>query len=103
MSITEEQRHQLIRALERELGHEEAAALMELVPSIPWHEFATKRDLDHQDDLWRAETARLEASMERLEARTQAMINDAVNRLTFRLLPAMATMIAIFGAIAAVV
>ena len=29
------------------------------------------------------------------------MLNDAVNRLTFRLLPAMATMIALFGAIAA--
>lgn len=69
-------------------------AAVELVPAIPWHELATKRDIHHQDELWRAEFARL-------ETRTEAMINDAVNRLTFRLLPAMATMIAIFGAIAA--
>lgn len=103
MSITEEQRHQLIRALERELGQKEAATLMELVSSIPWHEFATKRDLDHHGVLWRSEVARLEGSIDRLEARTEAMINDAVNRLTFRLLPAMATMIAVFGAIAALV
>lgn len=69
---------------------------MELVPSIPWHEFATKRDLDQQDERWRLELARL-------EARTEATVADAVNTLTFRLLPAMATMIAIFGAIAATI
>ena len=99
----EEQRHQLIRALERELGRKEAATLMKLVPSIPWHGFATMRDLDHHGVLWRSEAARVEGSIERLEARTEAMINDAVHRLTFRLLPAMATMIAVFGAIAALV
>lgn len=69
---------------------------MELLPSIPWHEFATKRDLDQQGALRHAEFARL-------ESRAEATINDAVNRLTFRLLPAMATITAIFGAIAAVV
>ena len=154
MSITEEQRHRLIRALERELGEEEAASLMELVPRVHWEDLATKRDVlavasdvhgvksdvhgvksdvhgvksdvhavksdvhavasrldvlesrvgslesrmderfDQQDRLWRAELGRVEAHVD-------ASIADAVNRLTFRLLPAMATMIAIFGAIAA--
>lgn len=103
MSITEEQRHQLIRALERELGEQEAAALMELVPSIPWSEFATKRDLDHQSEWMRAEFGRLEARIDASDARTEALLAHAVNRLTFRLLPAMATMIAAFGAIAAFV
>ena len=96
VSITEEQRHQLIRSLERTLGEKEAASLMELVQKVPWHEFATKRDLDDA-------TTRLEARMDVVEARTETMIADAVNQLTFRLLPAMATMIALFGAIAAFV
>lgn len=79
---------------------------MELVPSIPWHEFATKRDLDdlatrmelrfdHQDELRRSEVTRLETKIE-------ATVAEAVNTMTFRLLPAMATMIALCGAIAAI-
>lgn len=105
MSITEEQRHQLIRSLERTLGEKEAASLMELVPSIPWHEFATKRDLDdlatRMELRFQHQEERFDARIDVVEARTEAMLADAVNRLTFRLLPAMAAMIALFGAIAA--
>ena len=112
VSITEEQRNHLIRALERELGTKEAASLMELIPRVPWHEIATKRDLDDLEarlvarfDARFAGTdasiARLDARFDVSEARTEALIASAINRLTFRLLAAMATMIAIFGAIAA--
>lgn len=66
MSITEAQRHQLIRALDRTLGEKEAAALMELVPTIPWENFATKRDLD---DLASRMELRFELSEQRTEAR----------------------------------
>ena len=133
MSITEEERHQLIRSLERTLGEKEAASLMELVPKVPWHEIATKRDLDDLEarlisrfDARFAEfdgrfaefdarfaqiearfagtdasIACLDARFDVSDARTEAAIASAINRQTFRLLAAMATMIAIFGAIAA--
>ncbi|MGH9246018.1 MAG: hypothetical protein ACRD29_17205 [Acidimicrobiales bacterium] len=46
MAITEEKRHKMYQALERELGSEEAATLMEHLPPVGWADVATKRDLD---------------------------------------------------------
>ncbi len=47
MAITEETRHHLYQALERTLGPEEAATLMEHLPPVGWADVATKADLDH--------------------------------------------------------
>lgn len=38
--------HRLLSQLEQLLGQEEAATLMEHLPSRPWHELATKQDLE---------------------------------------------------------
>lgn len=48
MAITEETRHHMYQALERQLGPEEAATLMEHLPPVGWADVATKADLDHQ-------------------------------------------------------
>ena len=45
--ITEQQRNQLHRKLEAELGREEASTLMELLPPVGWADVATKQDLVH--------------------------------------------------------
>ncbi|MCB0989103.1 MAG: hypothetical protein H6519_11470 [Microthrixaceae bacterium] len=47
MAITEETRHHLYQALERQLGPEEAATLMEHLPPVGWADVATKSDLAH--------------------------------------------------------
>ncbi len=91
MSITEEQRHRLIRALQRELGEEEAATLMEHLPPVGWADVATKRDLDHQDAL-------LRAGLRELEATFEARLQGALNRQTMTLLPGMGAMLAVFAA-----
>jgi hypothetical protein len=47
VAITEESRYQLFQRLEELLGPEKVATLMELLPPVGWADVATKRDLDH--------------------------------------------------------
>lgn len=47
MAITEETRHRMYQKLERLMGSEEAAVLMEHLPPVGWADVATKRDLEH--------------------------------------------------------
>lgn len=42
----ERSRHKLHDDLNDAIGEESAGTLMELLPAYPWHEIATRRDLD---------------------------------------------------------
>ena len=59
MALTEETRHHMFQALERQLGAEEAATLMEHLPPVGWADVATKQDLDHLATVTRADIANL--------------------------------------------
>ena len=54
MAITERDRHRMYQRLEKVLGPEKAATLMEHLPPVGWADVATKRDLDHLADKLRA-------------------------------------------------
>lgn len=90
MSITEEERHRLYQAAEATFGTEEAATLMKHLPPTGWADVATKRDLDHLEAIMNA----------RFEA-VDARIDAAVHRQTLVLIPIIAAMFAIFGAVSA--
>lgn len=90
MSITEEERHRLYQVAEATFGTEEAATLMKHLPPTGWADVATKRDLDH-----------LEAIMDARFEAVDARIDAAVHRQTLVLIPVIAAMFAIFGAISA--
>ena len=47
MTITDEARNHLYNSLREKLGAQDAATMMELLPSAGWADVATKRDLDH--------------------------------------------------------
>ena len=70
---------------------------MKHLPPTGWADVATKRDLDHLEAIM---NARFEAIEHRFEA-VDARIGEAVHRQTMVLLPAVAAMLAIFGALAA--
>jgi hypothetical protein len=44
--MSEQDRHRLLQRLREVLGDEEAAALMENLPPLPWSDLATKADLE---------------------------------------------------------
>jgi phytoene dehydrogenase-like protein len=60
MPVDERSRHALYLRLEQVLGHEEAATLMESLPSTGWSDVATKRDLEHLAEVNRQEHQALE-------------------------------------------
>lgn len=74
MSLTEQSRHQLFEELDRILGPEKAATLMELLPPVGWADVATKRDLDRLGDALRGEMATLDASLRGELARIEASL-----------------------------
>jgi hypothetical protein len=47
MTVTEKQRHDLIRRFEEAFGPEHAETLMELLPPVGWADVVTKQDLEH--------------------------------------------------------
>lgn len=55
MSITNAERHDLHKALEEILGEQRANVMMEHLPPVGWADVATKRDLDHLEERFRAE------------------------------------------------
>ena len=63
MTISDRSRHRLHQQLERLLGSEEAATLMEHLPPVGWADVATRRDLDHLGEQLRAELAVLRADV----------------------------------------
>ena len=66
MTVTEKQRHELIKRFEETLGPEHAETMMELLPPVGWADVATKHDLD----ALRANVALMfEAQEERVERR----------------------------------
>jgi hypothetical protein len=53
--ISEEDRYDMHRGLEETLGSKRAATLMEHLPPVGWADVATKRDLDHVQEVLRHE------------------------------------------------
>ena len=45
MSVDEGARFRLFESAQRQLGHDEAITLMEMLPPLPWSDVATKADL----------------------------------------------------------
>ena len=78
MAITEEARHHLYQALEQTLGPDEAATLMEHLPPVGWADVATKRDLDHLEQVLRADLSNSEL---RLESRLRGELDATESRL----------------------
>ncbi|HYD10266.1 MAG TPA: hypothetical protein VEA78_09190 [Acidimicrobiales bacterium] len=75
MAITEQDRHRTYQRLEQVLGSEEATTLMEHLPPVGWADVATKRDLDHFADKFRAEWNRdMRAQLLAIMAMNGAMV-----------------------------
>ena len=78
MAVDERGRHALHEAARRELGDEEAATLMELLPPVGWADVATKRDLDV-----------LRVEMEALRHELYGAMDRLTSRLLMWLVPTM--------------
>jgi ribosomal protein L29 len=63
MAVTEETRHRLHQSLERVLGEEQAATLMEHLPPVGWADVATKQDLAGLREVSRADLAALSGEL----------------------------------------
>ena len=81
MAITEEQRHRMYLALERELGSDEAAILMEHLPPVGWADVATKRDLDHLSVTLRSEIEHVRSDLEQVELRMGLKFEAVDNKI----------------------
>ena len=115
MTITEAGRHQLYQRLEAVLGPDEATTLMEHLPPVGWADVATKRDLDHLEQVLRAELANselrfeaslrggLQASESSLRSEIQASESSLRSELQDGLRDQRHVMFALFGANTAVV
>ena len=68
MTVTEKQRHELIKRFEETLGPEHAETMMELLPPVGWADVATKSDLV---SLGRELRSEIQAAEARLDARFQ--------------------------------
>ncbi|HVM11838.1 MAG TPA: hypothetical protein VM638_05120 [Actinomycetota bacterium] len=78
MAVDERRRKALHDALERRIGSEEAATLMEMLPPVGWADVATKHDL-HQLEL------RLEARIEGGLAGVRGELGSAIERMGRRI------------------
>jgi hypothetical protein len=83
MAVTEEQRHRLYVALERELGEEEANTMMSLVPPVGWADVATKSDLLHLEE-------KLVLRMDRLAHQLRAELHRETRNVVFAMVAVMA-------------
>ena len=63
MAMTEAGRHELYEALKEAIGMNPATTLMEAIPPVGWADIATKRDLDNQLALIRADFDALRAEV----------------------------------------
>lgn len=77
------QLHDLLR---QPLGEEAANKLMEFLPAVPWHELATKHDIDllrsHDLVLLRGEMAGLRTELRGEMADLRTELHDALRRQT---------------------
>jgi hypothetical protein len=71
MAISEEARHELYQALERTIGHDQAATLMEHLPPVGWADVASRRDLA-------LTTQNLQLKIDATEARLTALIERRI-------------------------
>ena len=84
MAITEESRHHLYQALERVLGSDQAATLMEHLPPVGWADVATKRDLDALGAATKRDIESLGRDIESLAAATKRDIESLEVRINAR-------------------
>ena len=72
MAMTEAMRLSILNDFVETVGEEKAAALMESISPIPWHEFATKDDLkalkDYVDGKFEAQAAVSNAQFSEIQA-----------------------------------
>ncbi len=64
MAVGEQERHQLHSALERVLGEQEAATIMELTPPVGWADVARRSDVDHLGVLTNTQLDQFRAQMD---------------------------------------
>ena len=80
MGIDERARHGLYLRAEEVLGHEEADALMALLPPVGWADVATKRDLDHLGERMEAGLRELRLEIGAAESRMEAFVHRELSR-----------------------
>jgi hypothetical protein len=64
VTVTERQRHELIKRFEETLGAEHAETMMELLPPVGWADVATKHDLGALEQRLDDKFARFGAELE---------------------------------------
>lgn len=83
MSVDEGARFKLFESAQRQLGHDEAITLMEMLPPVVWSEVATKADLGVLGAELRAEIADRSSSTVRTLVLAMVANNAAVFGLAF--------------------
>ena len=63
MSVDEGARFRLFESAQRQLGHDEAITLMEMLPPVEWSDVATKADLGVLSSELRAEMSQLRGEL----------------------------------------
>ena len=76
MSVDEGARFRLFESAQRQLGHDAAVTLMEMLPPVEWTEVATKRDVALLGSELRAEMAELRGDFGELRGELKAEIAD---------------------------
>ncbi|MDZ7674549.1 MAG: hypothetical protein U5K30_05725 [Acidimicrobiales bacterium] len=97
MSVTEFQRHQVLKWLEEWMGPERAAIMMDLLPPTGWGDVATKRDLDVVEERL---DSRIEASEARVVGEIHRVFSEMLMKLFFGMVVSNATLVGlVFAAV----
>jgi hypothetical protein len=99
---TEAGRHKLYEKIATEWGAEHAEELMSHLPPVGWADVATKRDLEAQTLLLRADFDRLGAGIRTEIADERAAVSDKIAGLQRTMINLMVLLTAIFGAISTI-
>lgn len=104
MSVSEGARFKLFQSAQRQLGHDEAVTLMEMLPPVEWSDVATKSDLGVLSSELRTEMSELRAElkgeMSELRGELKAEIADRTSSAVRTMVLAMlANNAAVFGVV----
>ena len=85
MSVDEGARFRLFESAQRQLGHDEAVTLMEMLPPLPWSDVATKEDLSSLGAAMKSDLAvlgsELRAEMSQLKGELRSDMSDLKGEL----------------------